>query len=399
MASSPRTGRSSVALAALTIGAILVIGVIAVVVAGVSLPETAGRILDSFHPPAAVTAQGQEIRDLYTIVFLIAVVIFFLVEGLIIWSVIRYRRRPGDDALPVQTHGNAIAEVVWTVVPLGIVLFIFFTSWQTLNSIEAFSPQPDVKIRAVAGQFQWTFDYLPADYDPNETPRKEPLFTQLLPTGEGGGMAVPAGRSVQLYLESPDVIHAFYVPQFLFKRDVVPGRVNTFEFTVKEDDAGQVFRGQCAELCGTGHRVMLFDVHAMAPAEFDAWLEAKIAEGSATPAPPPSGEPVPSGQPAPSGDAGASPTLTLSALNIAYEQTELTAPADTPFKIEFENKDAGVPHNVAIHEGSPTGPEVFKGEIFNGVDKRTYDVPALPAGPYGFVCTVHPNMTGTLTVN
>ncbi len=72
-------------------------------------------------------------------------------------------------------------------------------------------------------------------------------------------------------------------------------------------------------------------------------------------------------------------------------------PADTPFQIVFTNNDAGIPHNVAIHKGSPTGPEVWKGEIFNGVETRTYDVPALPAGTYGFVCTVHPNMTGTLT--
>ncbi len=70
--------------------------------------------------------------------------------------------------------------------------------------------------------------------------------------------------------------------------------------------------------------------------------------------------------------------------------------ASTPFQIVFTNNDAGIPHNVAIHEGSPTGPEVWKGEIFNGVETRTYDVPALPAGTYGFVCTVHPNMTGTL---
>ncbi|MEJ7696208.1 MAG: cupredoxin domain-containing protein [Candidatus Limnocylindrales bacterium] len=86
-------------------------------------------------------------------------------------------------------------------------------------------------------------------------------------------------------------------------------------------------------------------------------------------------------------------------MNVAYEQTALTAPANTPFKIEFDNKDASVPHNVAIHEGSSTGPELFKGEVFPGAAKKTYDVPALPAGTYAFVCTVHPNMTGTLTVN
>ena len=90
-------------------------------------------------------------------------------------------------------------------------------------------------------------------------------------------------------------------------------------------------------------------------------------------------------------------TLTISASGIAFDTDTLEVPAGVPFKIVFTNNDAGIPHNVAIHEGSPTGPAVWTGEIFNGVETRTYDVPALPAGTYGFVCTVHPNMTGTLT--
>ena len=88
----------------------------------------------------------------------------------------------------------------------------------------------------------------------------------------------------------------------------------------------------------------------------------------------------------------------MTAKNVAFEQTTLTAPANKPFKIDFDNEDAGTPHNVAIHEGSASGKEVFKGEIFPGVAKKTYDVPALAAGSYAFVCSVHPNMTGTLTV-
>ena len=90
--------------------------------------------------------------------------------------------------------------------------------------------------------------------------------------------------------------------------------------------------------------------------------------------------------------------LQISAQNVAYDTAALTAPAGQPFQIHFTNKDAGTPHNVAIHQGSPTGAEVFKGEIFPGPGDKTYDVPALAAGTYGFVCSVHANMTGTLTV-
>jgi plastocyanin len=120
---------------------------------------------------------------------------------------------------------------------------------------------------------------------------------------------------------------------------------------------------------------------------------APSSEPGATPGP--SG--APTGAPSDGGNGGETVTLTITASGIAFDTDTLEVPADTPFQIVFVNNDAGIPHNVAIHEGSPTGPAVWTGEIFNGVETRTYDVPALPAGAYGFVCTVHPNMTGTLT--
>ena len=88
----------------------------------------------------------------------------------------------------------------------------------------------------------------------------------------------------------------------------------------------------------------------------------------------------------------------IEASGIAYVQTSATAPASTPFQIQFTNSDAGTAHNVTIHSGGPTGPELFKGEIFPGVATKTYDVPALDPGSYSYVCTVHPTMVGTLTV-
>ncbi len=117
----------------------------------------------------------------------------------------------------------------------------------------------------------------------------------------------------------------------------------------------------------------------------------------------PSGAPsaAPSGSPAasPAASGGAAGTvLELTASGIAFDKADLTAPAGVAFQIKFTNNNAGIPHNVAIHKDSPTGEIVWQGEIFSGVDSRTYDVPALPAGTYGFSCIVHPNMTGTLTV-
>jgi plastocyanin len=99
-----------------------------------------------------------------------------------------------------------------------------------------------------------------------------------------------------------------------------------------------------------------------------------------------------------SGPAGSgNPNLvSISAFGVKFEQTTVTAPADTPFQISFDNKDPGTPHNISLHLGDVNGAELFKGTIFNGVETRVYDVPALDAGAYAFVCTVHPTMTGTL---
>jgi hypothetical protein len=111
---------------------------------------------------------------------------------------------------------------------------------------------------------------------------------------------------------------------------------------------------------------------------------------------PPSGAPPASGEPGPSAPPAAEADITLVALNIAFDQTSISGPADTPFTIALDNQDAGTPHNVELKDGG--GTSVFKGEIFNGVETRVYDVPALPAGSYTFLCTVHPNMTGTATL-
>jgi cytochrome c oxidase subunit 2 len=320
--------------------------------------------------PTPVTPQGREIEQLYNIVFIIAAAIFFFVEALIVYAVLRYRRRPTDTSLPVQTHGNNLLELIWTLVPTAIVVVLFVLSWQTLNNIEKVSSQTDVRVRAVAQRYQWSFEYLSPDGG-------QVLFTQLAPE-----MVVPVGTQIHLSLRSPDVIHAFYVPQFLFKRDVVPGVENAFEFSVEPDDAGQTFGGQCAELCGEFHGAMRFTVKAVTLAEYETWLQQQIDRAN---------QPSPSGPPAEGG-----PTVQLTAQNIAFDPTALTAPAGKAWTLEFHNNDAGIPHNVEIKD--PAGAVAFLGDIFPGVATRRYGVPALTAGAYTFHCTVHPNMTGTLTV-
>jgi cytochrome c oxidase subunit II len=373
MSSTPGSRPSTTAIIGWLIAAAVLIAVVALVVLN------GQSIWNSFFPPPAKSVEGAEIRSLYDIVFVIAAVIFFIVEGLIVWTVIRYRRKPGDNVLPPQTHGNNLAEITWTLIPTLIVLFLFVISWQTLNSVEAVSPKPDLAVRAVARQFSWSFEYLPADAKVDT----KAVFAITQQEGPDGGLFVPAGKTIHMYLESPDVIHAFYVPQFLFKRDVIPGVHNQFDLDIPATDAGETYRGQCAELCGIGHRTMVLDVHVLAPAEFQAWYDKQVAAASATPPPAPSG-----------GAAG--PTIPLTAEGIKFDQSTLTGPA-AGFTIHFDNKDAGTPHDVDILDSS--GKKVVDNKDFPGPAVKDYPIPALPPGSYKVECSIRPAlMFGTLTV-
>jgi plastocyanin len=134
-----------------------------------------------------------------------------------------------------------------------------------------------------------------------------------------------------------------------------------------------------------------------APAASGSGAPASGAPGSAAPGSAAPGSAAPSGQPS-AGGSGQLVVVKISATGIKYDQDTLTAPASTPFQIEFTNNDAGVPHNVTLHTGGAQGAEIFKGVIFNGVATHTYDIQALDAGSYSFVCSVHPTMIGTLNV-
>jgi cytochrome c oxidase subunit 2 len=368
MSGTPRKRPVSDALVALVVVALLIAVVAAVFLSG------AGAAL---YPPDAATYQGVEIRGLYDIVFAVATGIFVVVEALIVWSILRYRRKPTDTELPAQTHGNNLVEVIWTAIPTAIVLGLFVVSYNALKDVDNVAATPDIRVHAIAGQFQWQFEYLDA--------AGNVIAKQSTPLAEnGGGMAVPVDTTVYVTLDSPDVIHAFYVPRFLFKRDVIPGQTNHFEFKLKPEEAGQTFNGQCAELCGTGHHVMLFSVIALDRATFDAWLADLVAKNNATPEPAPSGAAV----------------FTIHAKDIAFDTQALDVAAGQPFAVDFFNDDpAGIPHNVQIRTAD--GKTVLQDKAtIDGGASTTYQYEPLEPGTYTFICSIHPipAMTGTITV-
>ncbi len=317
-------------------------------------------------PPEPKTDAGRDVFNLYIVVLVLAGIVFVAVEGFILYAVVRYRRKPGDETLPEQLHGNTMVEIIWTLIPTVIVFILFGFSMVTLAEVEARSEEPGVTIQVDGFQWQWRFTY-------------EEGVSQTGTLAEPPTLYVPVDEPVRLILSSEDVNHAFFVPEFLIKRDLIrypdDSQDNELEFTVTE--AG-TYAGQCAEFCGTSHAEMTFIVEALPRADYDAAI-AGIATGE-TP-PPATGE--------------CELTVEIKADNTQFDIDEFEVPAETAFCIEFENQEA-VPHNVSIYDG---GTNLFEGAFVNEPGTITYEVPALPAGDYTFICDAHPlDMVGDVTV-
>lgn len=206
--------------------------------------------------PQAVTEQGQEVNALYTVFFWVAAVVFAVTAGLIGWSIVRYRAKPGDNELPKQFNENVRLEIVWFAIPQIIVIVLFVLSAFTLGDVNERKEEPAATVRVTGYQWGWRFEYEGTDVEIVGTPQ-EPAEV-MVPTGD-----------VAFVLTSADVVHNFYVPRFLFKRDTIPGRDTRFDVTISEEGT---FQGVCAEFCGLLHDRMTFSIEAVDPGEFNRWL-------------------------------------------------------------------------------------------------------------------------------
>jgi cytochrome c oxidase subunit 2 len=214
--------------------------------------------------PQSVTEQGRAVHNLYNLFLYIAAVVYLIVAVLVIWSVIRYRRR--DDELPKQTHGNNRLELTWTAIPLVIVLFLFVATVQAQNKVLDPVAQPAVNVTVTAFQWSWRFTYEGTGAEVLGTPETVPE------------MVLPVGQRVRVKLVSADVVHSFYVPQTLFKRQAIPGTVNQFDLTF--DKVG-LYHGQCTQFCGLQHTDMTFRVRVVTQGEYQTWLAAAARRGQA----------------------------------------------------------------------------------------------------------------------
>lgn len=232
----------------------------------------AGGVAPAFAQPWVVSPKSNNaeiISQLFWFTLVLAAVVFVLVEGLLIYSSLRFRRRaPLPDVEPPQIHGNTRLEVMWAIVPALILIGLFAITVSRLGSISRI-PTSGLYVTATGQQFSWDFGYTDAGVHTTNDLR------------------IPVGTPVIVDVTSKDVIHSFWVPELYGKIDANPGRTNRISFQAPSEGT---FRGVCAELCGSGHAGMLFRVEAMPQGDFDKWLQDQKAAGG--PAAQPAGQPA-----------------------------------------------------------------------------------------------------------
>jgi cytochrome c oxidase subunit 2 len=227
-------------------------GAVGVALGAVLLSGCASEDLPRMGLPEPGTDHAEIILSLWQGSWIAALAVGALVWGLILWCVIVYRRRSADE-VPVQLRYNVPIELLYTVVPVMMVLVLFFYTARDESKITSLSTPPQHTVDVVAYKWSWTFNYLDdKTYDVGTNATLPQLW-------------LPVNESVRFQLRSPDVIHSFWVIPFLMKMDVVPGHTNQFQVTPTKTG---VFQGKCAELCGVNHSRMLFEVHVVTAEQY-----------------------------------------------------------------------------------------------------------------------------------
>lgn len=219
--------------------------------------------------PEAASDRASHMGTLWVNTWITALAVGVLVWGLILWAVIRYRKR--GDAAPRQTRYNLPMEIMYTAVPFLIVGALFYWTIRVQNDVLVESQNPDLNVKVVGQKWSWTFNYQTEQLSGVEANVYDIGTVEQIPT-----LYLPVDQTVKFDLISPDVIHSFWVPSFYFKRDVIPGHPTSFELTPTKEG---VFAGKCAELCGTYHSAMIFEVHVVSQDEFEAHLNELKAKG------------------------------------------------------------------------------------------------------------------------
>jgi cytochrome c oxidase subunit II len=312
------------------------------------------------------TQQAEQVHSLYQVIFLLAAPVVVVVEALLLWFIFRYRRQ--RDGEPPQSQGTRRALIVFFLIPTVIVATDYVFGEKTLASIQRQDPNPQVVIRVDGFQWEWTFYYL-----------NEGFFTTGKTLTQPAQLEIPVDEPVHVLLHSRDVIHSFFIPSFLFKRDVIPGRTNSFTFTGTKIG---VFEGQCAEFCGLHHAQMTFFVHVVTPSDYVTWVK-RAREAALNVTCPSTGT-----------------TVRISAKNTSWSTNCISVAPNQPIALTVANNDAGIDHNFAVYDSPKLGRKFFQTGRFPGDSTKSFQIAALPPGKYYFQCDVHgPAMSGVFIVN
>jgi len=254
-----------------------VAAVLAVILAGCSQAQLQGYL----PTEPGTTNHVDRVIGLWVTSWIVLLVVGVIVWGLIIWASVAYRRRKGQTGLPVQLRYNMPIEIFYTVVPFILVIGFFAFTARDQSAIEEPTADPDVTIDVYAKRWAWDFNYVDQD-DEDDSVYYQGVQAQELGDGNVDEAALPVlylpvGKTVEIELQSRDVAHSFFVVDFLYKKDTIPGKTNFMYFTPEKEGT---FRGKCAELCGEYHSLMLFDVKVVSEAEYEDYLETLRDQGN-----------------------------------------------------------------------------------------------------------------------
>ncbi len=246
-----------------------VVGAVALAVSGLALSGCTANEAFFFDLPEPASAEAPIIQNLWNGSWIAAWAVGILTWGLMIWAAIAYRRRHANE-VPEQTKYNVPIEALYTIVPLIMILGLFWFTAKDQSEILTLDNDEQQTVNVVGFRWSWAFNYMDED-----------VYDVGVPYGEGSvgeppTLYLPVDEKVRFELNSPDVIHSFWVPAFLFKMDVIPGKTNVFELT---PDRIGTYAGKCAELCGVDHARMLFQVEVVERDEFEAKMEDLRAKG------------------------------------------------------------------------------------------------------------------------
>ncbi|TFC79559.1 cytochrome c oxidase subunit II [Cryobacterium cheniae] len=252
---------------------------LALVLAGCTQTQLHGYLPGFVEGEPAVTNQTERISGLWTTSWMVLMIVGLITWGLTIWAVVVYRRRKGQTGLPVQLRYNMPIEIFYTVVPLILVVGFFAFTARDQAEIEARFDEPEVKIQVIGKQWAWDFNYINEDVytagiqgQPDVDGPAGSLIQSEIPT-----LVLPVGKKVELALDARDVIHSFWVVDFLYKKDMIPGKTNYM--SVIPERIG-TYSGKCAELCGEYHSLMLFNVEVVSEADYESYIDSLRAAGN-----------------------------------------------------------------------------------------------------------------------